>query len=63
VDKLPPDLQEQVLRYVSALGTATPNGQSGASLRQFAGYLDQGAARDMAEAIEEGCERVDAIEW
>jgi hypothetical protein len=63
VDKLPPDLQEQVLRFVSSLGTAPQAGQPGSALRRFSGYLDHGAAREMTEAIEEGCEQVDAVDW
>jgi hypothetical protein len=35
----------------------------GRDLRRFAGVLDPEAAREMIEAIEEGCERVDLDEW
>jgi hypothetical protein len=31
VDMLPPDLQEQVLRYVAALNTSAPAGEKGAA--------------------------------
>jgi hypothetical protein len=63
VDKLPADLQVQVLRFVSSLAAPTPRGQSGSTLRQFSGCLDHGTAQEMLEAIQEGCERVDAIDW
>ncbi len=63
VDKLSPDLQEQVLRFVSSLGAAMPKGENGAALRRFSGSLDSTSAREMIQAIEEECERVDAGEW
>lgn len=63
VDKLPPDKQERVLHFVSALGFETRRGQGGETLRQFSGILDPRSAREMTEAIEEGCERVDAADW
>jgi len=63
VDKLPPDLQEEVLRFVSSLETAPQSGQPGSALRRFSGYLDPESAREMTDAIEEGCERVDAVDW
>ena len=53
VAKLPPETQEQVLRFVSSLAASTPSGESGASLRQFAFSLDPESAREMTRAIEE----------
>jgi hypothetical protein len=63
VDKLPPEMQEQVLRFVASLATPTPKGESGAILRQFSGSLDSISAQEMLRAIEQECERVDASEW
>jgi len=63
VEKLSPDMQEQVLRFVSSLGTSTPKGESGTALRRFSGSLDSTSAREMIHAIEEECERVDVGEW
>jgi hypothetical protein len=63
VDKLSPDVQERVLRFVSSLGTAVPLGESGALLRRFSGLLDPASAHEMIQAIEDDCERVDAGEW
>jgi len=40
-----------------------PKGVSGRDLLRFAGILDAESAREMEEAIEEGCERVDLDEW
>ena len=63
IDKLSPEMQEQVLQYVTSLASSTPKGESGASLRRFSGLLDHTSAREMIQAIDEECERVDASEW
>jgi len=63
VDKLSPDRQEQVLRFVSSLGAFPSKGESGDALCQFSGSLDHDSALQMIQAIEEECERVDAGEW
>lgn len=63
VDKLPPDRQEQVLRFVESLTVSARARRSDAALRRFASSLDALSARQMTQAIEEECERVDAGEW
>jgi hypothetical protein len=63
VDDLPPDLQAQVLRFVAALTTSAPVGEHGSTLRRFSSSLDALSARQMIQAIEEDCERVEAGEW
>jgi hypothetical protein len=63
VEKLPPDMQQQVLRFVASLSTSAPVGEKGARLRQFSSNLDSVSARQMSQAIEEECEQVDAGEW
>jgi hypothetical protein len=63
VEKLPPEMQEQVLRFVASLDASAPKGESGAALRQFAGSIDAASAQQMIQAIEAECERVDAGEW
>jgi hypothetical protein len=63
VEKLPSDMQEQVLRFVASLSTSTPAGENGARLREFSSSLDSVSARQMRQAINEECERVDASEW
>jgi hypothetical protein len=62
VERLPQDLQQQVLRFVASLSasSSSPAGERGASLRKFSSSLDSLSAREMIEAIEEECERVDA---
>ena len=63
VNNLPPEMQEEVLHFVDSLAAPAPKGANGAALRHFAGCLDRVSAREMAQAIEEDCERVDASEW
>ena len=63
VDKLPPEGQEQVLRFVTSLAIANVKGESGVALRQFAGTLDAASAKQMIQSIEDECERVDASTW
>ena len=63
VEKLPPETQEQVLRFVSSLASSAPAGEKGANLRQFASSIDSVSAGQMIQAIEEECERIDAGEW
>jgi uncharacterized protein (TIGR02246 family) len=42
---------------------ATPRGVPGRDLLRFAGTIDAESAREMEEAIEDGCERIDPEEW
>jgi hypothetical protein len=56
-------MQERVLRYVATLSASTVTGVGGTALRQFSGSIDAVSAREMMQAIEEECERVDAGEW
>ena len=62
-DNLPPDLQARVLRFVASLSKSAPVGEKGEALRQFSSSLDSLSARQMIQAIEEECERVEAGEW
>jgi hypothetical protein len=63
VEKLPPEMQEQVLRFAASLSASALVGEKGARLRQFSSSLDSVSARQMSQAIEEECEQVDAGEW
>jgi hypothetical protein len=63
VEKLPPAMQERVLRYVASLSGPAPIGEGGATLCRFSGFLDAVSAGEMIQAIEEECERIDAGEW
>jgi hypothetical protein len=63
VEKLPPETQQQVLRFVASLSASAPAGEKGANLRQFGSSIDSVSAGQMIRAIEEECERIDAGEW
>jgi hypothetical protein len=63
VEALPADLQERVLHFVASLSAPAPVGESGSTLRQFSSCLDSLSAREMTQAIEHECERVDASQW
>ncbi len=63
VETLPAHLQEQVLWFAISLSADAPAGENGSVLRQFASTLDSLSARQMTQAIEEECERVDTGEW
>jgi hypothetical protein len=52
-----------VLQFVAFLAVSCSAGKSGSSLRKFASSLDPLSAREMKQAIEEGCEQIDAGEW
>ena len=60
---LPHELQRRVLEFTRALTLSTPRGVPGKQLLRFAGTISPDDARQMREAIEQGCERVDANEW
>ena len=63
LEQLSPERQVRAAQLVHGLVSATPKGVPGRMLLQFAGVLDAQSVREMTEAIEEGCERVDLDEW
>lgn len=63
VEILPAELQERVLRFIASLSKSVPAGERGSTLRQFASSIDPLSARQMIQAIDQDCERVDADEW
>jgi hypothetical protein len=60
---LPQELQWRVLEFTRALAVSTPHGVPGQHLLRFAGTIPLDDVRLMREAIEQGCEQVDADEW
>jgi hypothetical protein len=60
---LPQDLQWRVLEFTHALTISTPRGAPGAHLIRFAGTIPLDDINIMQQAIEQGCEQVDADEW
>lgn len=63
LDQLSPERQKQAAELVHGLVGRLPKGASIEDLMQLSGSLDDQSAREMMEAIEEGCERVDLDEW
>jgi hypothetical protein len=63
LDQLSPAQQRRAAELVRGLVSALPKGASVEDLLAVAGALDDDAAHEMMEAIEEGCERVDLHEW
>ncbi len=63
LDQLSPEQQKQAAELVHGLVSQLPKGASIEDVMQLAGSLDDQSAREMMEAIEEGCERVDLDEW
>lgn len=63
VEQLPLPLQRKVVDFAHSLTEAKPRGTPGRGLLQFAGILSPEEAKEMMDAIEEGCERVEPNEW
>jgi hypothetical protein len=60
---LGPDQRRLVLDYARALGESPIRGVPGTALKRFAGTISAEDAREIKEAIEEGCENVDPDAW
>lgn len=60
---LPNELQWRVLEFTRALAASAPHGVLGQQLLRFAGTIPLDDLRLMRQAIEQGCEQVDANEW
>jgi hypothetical protein len=60
---LPYELQWRVLEFTRALAMSVPRGVPGQQLVSFAGTIPLDDLQLMHQAIEEGCEQVDADEW
>lgn len=60
---LPYELQWRVLEFTRALAMSIPRGVPGQQLVNFAGTIPLDDLQLMHQAIEEGCEQVDADEW
>ena len=63
LEKMPEPLQRQVLGYIHRLESKTTRGEPGRNILGFAGAIPTDDLKSMAEAIENGCEKVDADEW
>jgi len=63
VHELPAQQQQLVLGIVRSLASQRPQGVPAKDLLALAGVISAEDAREMVDAIEEGCERVDANAW
>jgi hypothetical protein len=63
VDRLPIDRQREVLAFVSNLVKSSATVKPPRHFLELAGTLPAEDAREMLQAIEEGCEQVDANGW
>jgi hypothetical protein len=67
LDILPVDMQRRVLEFAKSLPRNGPPrllpGTPGKELLPFAGTISEADAREMMQAIEEGCEQIDPDEW
>jgi hypothetical protein len=63
IEKLPPDRQQEVLRFVASLSASLPVGEPGALLRQYSSSLDPISVEQMRQAILEECEGVEPSDW
>lgn len=63
LDRLSPERQKHAAELVGGLVCSLPQGASVEDLLEVVGILDEESAREMTQAIEEGCERVDPGEW
>ena len=63
LETLPYESQRRVLEFAEALALSTPRGVPGRTLLRFAGSISPDDVERMRQAIEQGCEQVDADEW
>ena len=61
--ELPASQQQLVLEVVRSLASQKPQGVPAKDLLPLTGAITAEDARQMMNAIEEGCERVDANAW
>jgi hypothetical protein len=61
--ELPASQQQLVLEVVRSLANQKPQGVPAKDLLPLTGAITAEDARQMTNAIEEGCERVDANAW
>ena len=63
LSRLGPAEKRRGLEFARALGEPPGGGTPGAALLRFAGSIPAEDVREMADAIEEGCEQVDPDGW
>jgi hypothetical protein len=63
LDRLSPELQRRALTLVHGLVDSLPKGASVEDMIALGGLFDTESAREIREAVEEHCERIDLNEW
>ncbi|MEM6796333.1 MAG: hypothetical protein AAF725_20345 [Acidobacteriota bacterium] len=63
LERMAPHQQKRAAELVRNLVTPLPKGASIEDLMRVSGTLDDESAREMMEAIEEGCGQVDPDAW
>jgi hypothetical protein len=63
LERLSPEMQARAAQLVHGLVEVAPKGIPGRDLLRFAGAIDAESIREMEEAIEDGCERIDPEAW
>ncbi len=63
LDRLTPEQERRAAEFIRGMASSLPSGVPGRNLLEFSGSLDTDSARDMREAIEEGCEQIDLDRW
>ena len=63
LEQLSPEMQVRAAQFVHGLVESAPKGIPGRDLLRFAGAIDAESIREMEEAIEDGCERIDPEAW
>ncbi len=60
---LPYEMQWRVYEFTRALAVSVPRGVPGTQLLRFAGAIPVDDLQIIRQAIQVGCERIDANEW
>lgn len=63
IANLPPAAKREVLDYVRLIGGPSVGGPSGRGLLRFVGTMSPEEGKEILDAIEEGCRRVDQHGW
>jgi hypothetical protein len=63
IGQLDYEYQRRVLDFARALAVTGPKGVPGKQLLSFAGTIHADDLKDMGQAIEVNCEKVDTDEW
>ena len=63
LEHLPIGQQQQVLDFARALAAARPRGVPGHQLLHFGGAIQADDLKAISQAVEEGCEKVNANDW